>query len=99
MTLPILVEPHAGGFRATVGRPFDISADAPTAEAAVATVRRQLDDRVRAGAVVVPYPLPVEVPGRPPVPSLADHPLFDDWLKAMADNRAGEDAAEAARGV
>ncbi len=98
MTLSILIEPHGAGFRARTGSPFDITADAPTADAAVAAVRRQLDDRVRAGAVVVPHPLPLTVPGLPPMPSLADHPLFDDWLRAIEENRAEADAAEAARG-
>jgi hypothetical protein len=96
MTLPILVEPHAGGYRARTGSPFDITADAPTADAAVAAVRRQLDDRMQAGAVVVPYPLSANVTGLPPIPSLADHPLFDDFLKAIAENRAEADAADAA---
>lgn len=99
MTLSILIEPHGSGFRARTGGPFDITADAPTADAAVAAVRRQLDERVRAGVVVVPYTLPVTVTNPSPVMSLADHPLFDDFLKAIAENRAEADAAEAARGV
>ncbi len=97
---PMATRLAAAGYDVTA---FDITADGPTADHAVAAVRRQLDERVRAGAVLVPVPLPVAVavtrPGLPPMPSLADHPLFDDWLKAVEECRKEADAADAARGV
>jgi hypothetical protein len=96
MTIPILIEPHGSGFRARTGGPFDITADAPSADDAVAAVRRQLDDRVRAGAVVVPVPLPVPIPALPPILPLDENPLFDDFLKAVEEGRRERDAADAA---
>jgi len=97
MTIPILVEPVAAGFRAVAGGPFDLTADGPTAAAAVAALRLQLADRVSGGVACVELPLPA--PANPHVVPLTENPLLDDWLKAVEEYRNEADAADAARGV
>jgi len=51
MKIPILVEPKAGGgFQATCGAPFDITADGDTTLEAIQRVEEQLQARRRKGA-------------------------------------------------
>ena len=92
MSIPILVEPAANGFRAIAGGPFDLAAEAADAGAAVAALRAKIADRLAGGAVLIEQAVP---PPRSPIPvvPLAANPLFDDWLKAVEEYRA-ERAAE-----
>jgi len=39
MEIPILVEPNAGGFRASTGEPYNFSAEGTTADAARVAVQ------------------------------------------------------------
>ena len=96
MSIPVLVEPTAAGYRAKAGGPFDLSADGPTAAAALAALRQLLAARVNGGAACVEVPIPQ--PGQPQVMPLAANPLLDDWLKAVEEYRDEVDAADAARG-
>lgn len=96
MTLPILLEPVTGGFRATTGGPFDAVAEAASAEQAVADVRAAVARRLHGGAVLLPQGLPV--PSPVPVPPLAENPLFDDWLREVDAFRARREAEELAAG-
>jgi hypothetical protein len=47
MSIPILVEPAANGYRAEAGSPLDLSAEADTAAGAVAALRAKIADRLR----------------------------------------------------
>jgi hypothetical protein len=49
MNIPVLIEPHPPGFRATTGGPLDLSADGPTPEAALDALRSLVADRLKAG--------------------------------------------------
>ena len=49
MDFAVSVQPVAGGFRASTGGPLDLTADGPTADAAVAAVRDQVVPRLRLG--------------------------------------------------
>jgi hypothetical protein len=49
MEIPVFVEPIPTGFRATTGSPLPLTADGPTADAAVAAVQELLAERLRAG--------------------------------------------------
>ena len=49
MSIPILVEPVANGYRAEAGSPLDLSAEADTAAAAVAALRAKIGDRLSPG--------------------------------------------------
>jgi hypothetical protein len=85
MSVSILVEPAANGFRAASGGPLDLTAVAESAAGAVAALREKIADRLRGGAAS-----PV------PVLPLADNPLFDDWLAAVEEYRTNRDAEERA---
>lgn len=95
MSIPILVEPAAHGYRAEAGAPLSLSAEADTAAAAVAALRAKIAERLSAGAVLIEQPLPAPVPPIPVVP-LAENPLFDDWLAAVDEYRNARDAEERA---
>ncbi len=97
MDIPILVEPTPAGFRAATGAPLDLTAEGPTADAAVAALRALVADRLRAGTQLRTLTLP-----QLGLSKLAENPLFDDWLRAVEEYRdrrdAEERAAEAAGG-
>jgi hypothetical protein len=98
MSIPILVEPAANGFRAAAGGPLDLSAEAESAAAAVAALRAKIADRLRGGAVLIEQPVAGLAPPIPVVP-LADNPLFDDWLTAVEEYRNAREAEERAAGA
>jgi hypothetical protein len=93
MSIPILVEPAANGYRAEAGSPLDLSAEADTAAGAVAALRAKIADRLRGGAVLIEQPVHA-LPSPIPVVPLAENPLFDDWLAAVEDYRNSRDAEE-----
>lgn len=94
MSISILVEPAAGGFRAATGAPLNLSAEAESADAAVAAVRAKIGERLRGGAVLVEHPVPFA--STVPVVPLHENPLFDDWLAAVEEYRRTQDAEERA---
>ena len=95
MSISILVEPAADGFRAAAGGPLDLSADADSAAGAVAALRAKIADRLGGGAISIEQAV-AGPPSPIPVMPLADNPLFDDWLAAVAEYRDAREAAERA---
>jgi hypothetical protein len=65
MEIPVFVEPTAGGFRATTGAPLALSADGPTADAAVAALEGQVAERLKNGTQL----RTVSVNGQPDQPA------------------------------
>ena len=53
MDFAVSVQPVAGGFRASTGGPLDLTADGPTADAAVDAVRELVTTRLRSGELRV----------------------------------------------
>jgi hypothetical protein len=53
MSISILIEPAANGFRAAAGGPLNLSAEAESAAAAVAALRAKIAERLRGGAVLI----------------------------------------------
>jgi hypothetical protein len=95
MSITILVEPAANGFRAAAGGPLDLSAEAASAAAAVNALREKIADRLRGGAVIIEQSL--ASPHSPiSITPLAENPLFDDWLAAVENYRTTRDAEERA---
>jgi hypothetical protein len=95
MDIPVLIEPLNGGrFRATV---FHLSAEGATIEEARHRVRDELNAVLNAGGRVATIRVPVPAwDPEFPIPSAAgilkDNPLFDEWQKAIAENRRQADA-------
>jgi hypothetical protein len=94
--IPVLVEPSPTGFRATTGAPLGLTADGPTADAAVAALRAAVVERLRAGAQVRTLTVTATNGSPPAGQGLADNPLFDDWLRAVEEYRERRDAEERA---
>src|SRR5262245_23341932 len=93
MTVPILVEPVAGGFRATAGGPLELSAQGRSAAEAVNALRAKIDARLSGGAILIEQPVrPPQSPGG--IVPLSENPLFDDWLKAVETYRNEREAEE-----
>lgn len=97
MSISILVEPTSSGFRAETLGSLHLSAEASTSSDAIADLQSQIAHRVQNGAIIVQLPVPP--PSPIPVESMADNPLFDDWVAAVKEHRrqreAEEDALEA----
>ncbi len=86
MEIPVFVEPVAGnGYRAeTCG----LSADGATREEALSSLNRLLQERVKAGAQIVPLQVPwPEPPWAEFRGFLRGDPMFEAWKQAMADYR------------
>jgi|SRR5947209_16551808 len=94
MSIAILVEPAANGYRAVTGAPLDLVAEAATLADAVAALNAQIAERLRGGAILIEQ----TVAPSPPIAilPLADNPLFDDWLRAVEDYRSRRDTEERA---
>ena len=96
MNIPVLLEPIAGGFRASTGAPLNLSAEAPTAELALAGIRREIVLKQIAGAQVVELSVPddmlVSLSRK-----LAANPFLKDWDEATKAYRSEYEASEAAK--
>ena len=102
MDIPVLLEPTPTGFRATSGAPFNLTAEAATADAAILELRKQWAVRlalseVRAVSVALPEPDPMFEHAR----RLGASPLFEEWAASVKEARrlrdAEEEAADAAK--
>src|SRR3954470_15731550 len=92
MEIPVLIEPTAGGFRATTGRPLALTADGPTADAAVAALQSQLAGRLRSGTQLrtiavngQPEPGGAGLPAYPTVGGIPLRPLGEEGVKAILE--------------
>lgn len=101
MNIPVLLEPTPTGFRASTGAPLNLTAEAATAEAAAAEVRRQFAVMQAGGARVVQLSLPEPDRLFELAAQLGANPLFEDWVASVKEYRrqreAEEEAEEAAK--
>jgi hypothetical protein len=113
MTIPVFVEPTAGGFRASTGAPLDVTAEAATEAAALDAVRAAVTAKLAAGGRIVSLPI------APPVDDetdahmriiaggservlaawnrLAANPLLSEWEEATREARRQMEAEDEAR--
>jgi predicted RNase H-like HicB family nuclease len=90
MKIPVLIEPIAnGGFRATGGPPFEVTAQGTTREETLARLREAIDHRMVEGSVLVPLEIDTteENPWIAVAGMFRDDPLFDEWQEAIAEYR------------
>ncbi len=99
MELPVLVEQTSDGrFRARVGEPFQVAAEADSVQHAVADVARAVQERLQSGAAIAVLTV-TNGAVRPDVQSFpADEAYQTDWVyrelaEAIAEERRREDAA------
>ena len=91
MQIPILIEPIAGiGFRSRGGEMFDLSAEGVTQEEVRARLDEQLQARLRAGAAIITLEVAEQRLANPWMEfagMFKDDPYFEEWQKAIAENR------------
>ena len=94
MTIAVLIEPMSeGGFRATGGPPFVVSARGATRDEAFDRLKLEIEGRIEAGAVVVPMEVGLEL-GNPWLKGAGmfrENPLFDAWQESIAVYRRSVD--------
>ena len=86
MTFVVSVAPHAGGFQARTGGPLDLTADGPTADAAVAAVRDLVATRVRSGEMRVIHVADVQTIVEAAT-RLSKNPQLGAYTEELAENR------------
>ena len=91
MQIPILIEPVVGnGFRSRGGEPFNLSAEGSTQEEVKAKLQEQLQTKLRSGAAIVTLQVTEQPAANPWIEFAAmfkDDPYFEEWQKAIAENR------------
>jgi hypothetical protein len=88
MRLSILVEPIAGGYRASTGSPLNWTAEAATVEAATAALRDRYSQLLTTGARIVDVPLTNSEPLNELAARLGQNPFMEDWTTAVSELRA-----------
>lgn len=87
MEVPVLVEPVPAGFRAATGTPVPLSADGPSADAAVAALHTLLADRLRAGGRLRTLTVSDADAITAAARAVGENPLFGEWVQAIDDYR------------
>ena len=87
MQLTVFVEPGPAGFRATSGAPLVLSADGPTADAAVAAVQAQYAARLAAGGEVRVVTIAQVDELLAAAARMRANPLFEEYEAAVAEWR------------
>lgn len=96
MEIAVIVEPHAGGYRARCRHPVEAEATGHSRFDA-----RQALEAILAAHVAGPFTvLPLEVtPDKPWIAfagTIPDDSVTEEWLDAVAENRRRQDAADQA---
>ena len=93
MQIPVIIEPLSEhGYRATSSAPLVLTAEAATADDALAQLRQLVLDRLKGGTRLVTLDVPWEDPAARYAGSLRDNPLFDEWVEAMREYREKVDS-------
>ena len=86
MELPVLVLPQPSGFRASTGGPLDLTADGPTADAAVDALRAVVVAKMQTGTVRTLTVSDADFTGAL-ARRIGESPLFEDWVRAVEEYR------------
>ena len=95
MEIPVYIEPTANGFRAVLAGPWNISAEAQTADLAVGAVKVLLSERLVSGCEV--RTIPVHDRLLESLARLSTNPFLDEWDEATREARRQIEAEEEAR--
>lgn len=82
MELPVFVLPSGSGYRATTAGPLDLTADGPTADAAVDALHQLIVARICAGEVRTLTVTAIDsllAAAR----AVGQNPLFEDWVREI----------------
>ena len=94
MKVDVLLEPLGNdGYRASVGHPFELSAEAATREETLAALKGLLDNKLaRVEVLEMDVGTPSEHPWKSIVGTWKDHPDLDEVLENMREYRRQVDA-------
>lgn len=87
MELPVFVTPLGGGFRAATGAPLHLTAEGPTADAALVAIRDQVAAHLRAGGQFRTLAVTDVAAIQESARKLGESPLFEDWVQAVEEYR------------
>lgn len=92
MDIPVVVEPCSTGFRARTGGPLDLTADGPTADAAMAALRGLVAARARAGTPLRTLSVADVDSILAAARQLRENPMYEEFEQAVADYRSEHNA-------
>lgn len=96
MEIAVIVEPHAGGYRARCRHPVEAEATGGTRYEAAQKLEAILRAAVNGPFTVLPLEVTPDKPWIAFAGSIPDDPVTEEWLDAVADNRRRQDAADQA---
>jgi len=92
MQIPILIEVIGDRYRAKAGEPFALSAEGDTRLEAYRKLEELILGRLQTGSQLFTLEIREAHPASIHAGSFKDHPLWDEWQAAIAENRRREDA-------
>lgn len=90
MGIPVLIEPIPGaGYRAETSTPFATSAEGATPDEAMQRLKRDIEQRLAAGARIVSLELPSLTHDWLPSAAMysEDDPIVSEWLQVLNEQR------------
>src|SRR5262245_23114756 len=94
MEIPVIIEPHAGGYRARCRHPVEAEATGGSRYDAQLALEAILRSRVAGPFTVLPLEVTPDKPWISFAGSIPDDQVTEEWLDAIADNRRRQDAAD-----
>jgi hypothetical protein len=97
--LPVLVEALVDrpGYAARLGEPFNLTVEAGSLDDALRQLSQAVQQRLQAGARLMPLALPAKFPNPAPSGWLPDDDLTREWQEAVEQYRRDCDAADRRR--
>lgn len=96
MEIPVIVEPHGGGWLVRCRHPIDTSATGASRYDALQAMESLLRAAVSGPFTLVPLEVTPDKPWLAFAGSIPDDELTDVWLDAIAENRRQRDADDQA---
>jgi predicted RNase H-like HicB family nuclease len=99
LQVPVLVEALADrpGYVARLGEPFNLAAEADSPQEALRQLSQAVQQRLQAGACIVPLALPLRFPNPAHAGWLPDDDLTREWRDAVEQYRRECDLADRQR--
>ena len=92
MKIPVLVEPQANGYRASMNSPVSLSAEGKSELDAISLLREKFGQRLRGGGRVYYLSDSSAEDIIQAAEKSGENPLFEEYLKALDDYRRVENA-------
>lgn len=92
MEIPVIVEPHGGGWRARCRHPVEASATGDTRYEATQALEAILHAQVSGPFTLLPLEVTPDKPWIASAGSIPDDKSTDEWLDAIAEYRRQRDA-------